>query len=49
MCQQTVIDRTGQARTGRLVDHLGNGLAEVDVDGKRYVGRKVESCRQASR
>lgn len=41
MCDQSIRDRAGKVWTGRLTDHLGNGLAEIDVDGKRHVGRKV--------
>jgi hypothetical protein len=41
VCEQSIRDRAGKVWTGRLVDHLGNNLAEIDVDGVRHIGRKV--------
>lgn len=46
MCEQSIADRTGRVWTGRLVDHLGGGLVEIDSDGYRRVGRKVETRRE---
>lgn len=43
MCEQSIRDRAGKVWTGRLTDHLGNGLAEIDVDGKRHIGVKVQA------
>jgi hypothetical protein len=49
VCQQTIILSNGNALTGRLVEHLGNGRAGVDVDGKRFTGTKVELVRAERR
>jgi len=43
VCTQSIVDRHGRVWTGRLVDHLGGGRAEVVCDGKRYVGTKIAS------
>lgn len=39
---QTIVTRTGQVITGRIVDHRGGGVVEIEYDGKRYVGLKVK-------
>jgi hypothetical protein len=47
VCEQSIRDRAGKVWTGRLTDHLGNGLAEIDVNGKRHVGRKITLGQEA--
>lgn len=41
MAQDTIRLRNGATITGRIVDHLGDGRVELDVDGRRYAGHKV--------
>lgn len=43
MAEQTIIVGNSTVVTGRLVDHLGGGRAEIDCDGRRYVGRKADT------
>lgn len=39
---QTIRTRTGHVVTGRIIDHRGSGVVEVETEGKRYVGTKVK-------
>jgi hypothetical protein len=41
MAVQTIMTRTGHVVTGRIIDHRGGGMVEVEAEGKRYVGLKV--------
>lgn len=45
MCAQTVVIGK-RAYTGTLVDHLGNGKAEIEWGGRRLVGQTIESWRR---
>lgn len=40
--QATILTGDGQFRTGRIVDHLGQGWLEIDCADKRIVGRDVD-------
>lgn len=42
MTRQTIVTRTGQVVTGRIVDHRGAGVVEIEAEGKRFVGLKVK-------
>jgi hypothetical protein len=49
MCHQVIVLANGTRLGGRLVEHQGGGRAIVDVDGKRYSGRKAELVRSEVR
>lgn len=49
MCQQTIVISDGRRLTGRLVSHLEGARAEIDCDGRRYVGTKLEQYRPGPR
>lgn len=40
--RQTIVTDSGIVITGELREHRGNGRVGIDVDGKRYVGRKID-------
>lgn len=42
MCSQSIVVN-GRVRTGRLVDHLGDGMAEIEIGVERLVGTKLET------
>lgn len=42
MTEQTIVTRTGGVVSGRIVDHRGGGVVEIEADGKRFVGTKVK-------
>lgn len=41
MAAETIRLASGHLLTGRIVAHLGDGRVEIDVEGRRYTGRKA--------